>query len=32
VGDDFKAAVTHESKTFIFVTVGKSNVLLYKCG
>ncbi len=32
VGEDFKAAITHESKTFFFVSVGKSNVLLYRCG
>ena len=32
VGSDFKAAFTHESKNFIFLTVGKSNVLLYKSG
>jgi len=31
-GDDFKAAISHESKTFFFVTMGKSNVLLYQCG
>lgn len=32
VGEDFKAAISHESKTFIFVNAGKSNVLLYRCG
>lgn len=32
VGDDFKAAVSHESKTFVFITSGKSNVLLYRAG
>ncbi len=24
--------ISHESKHFIFITMGKSNVLLYKCG
>lgn len=28
VGDDFKGAVSHESKHFIFINMGKSNVLL----
>ena len=32
VGEDFKAAITHESKHFLFVTMGKTNVLLYRCG
>jgi hypothetical protein len=30
VGADFKASFSHESKTFIFLSVGKTNVLLYK--
>jgi dynein light chain LC8-type len=30
VGDDFKAAISHESKHFIFITSGKSNVLLWR--
>jgi hypothetical protein len=30
VGEDFKAAIQHESKHFIFVTMGKTNILLYK--
>lgn len=32
VGSDFKAAFSHESKHFIFVSIGKSNILLYRCG
>ncbi len=32
VGEDFKAAIAHESKHFIFVTMGKTNILLYKHG
>lgn len=32
VGSDFKAAFTHESKNFIFVSVGKHNVLLFRAG
>jgi dynein light chain LC8-type len=32
VGTDFKAAFSHESKNFIFLTIGKTNVLLYKAG
>ena len=30
VGSDFKAQFTHESKTFFFVSVGKTNVLLFR--
>jgi dynein light chain LC8-type len=30
VGDDFKAAISHESKHFIMITSGKSNVLLWR--
>jgi len=30
VGSDFKAQFTHESKTFFFVGVGKTNVLLFR--
>lgn len=32
VGEDFKAAIAHESKHLMFVTMGKSNVLLYRSG
>lgn len=32
VGSDFKAFVSHESKHFIFFYIGKSAILLYKCG
>ncbi len=32
VGSDFKAAFSHESKHFIFVSIGKMNILLYKAG
>lgn len=32
VGADFKAAISHESKHYIMITVGKQNVLLYKAG
>jgi hypothetical protein len=32
VGSDFKAAFSHESKNFIFVSIGKMNILLYKAG
>lgn len=31
-GSDFKAYVTHESKSFIFFYVGKQAILLYKAG
>ena len=32
VGNDFRAVVTHESKTFIFFYVGKNAIMLYKVG
>jgi|TARA_B110000090_G_scaffold130655_1_gene144040 dynein light chain LC8-type len=32
VGNDFRAFVTHESKTFIFFYLGKNAIMLYKAG
>ena len=32
VGSDFRAFVTHESKTFIFFYIGKTAICLYKTG
>ena len=32
VGEDFKAAIGHESKHFFYATLGKTNVLVYRCG
>mmetsp|Transcript_16628 Transcript_16628/g.20724 ORF Transcript_16628/g.20724 Transcript_16628/m.20724 type:complete len:124 (-) Transcript_16628:211-582(-) len=32
VGSDFKAYVTHESKTFFFFYVGKMAICMYKAG
>ena len=32
VGNDFRAWVTHESKTFIFFRFGKNSILLFKAG
>ena len=32
VGNDFRAFVTHESKTFIFFYQGKNAIMLYKAG
>ena len=30
VGEDFKAAIAHENRHFIFVVMGKTNILLFK--
>ena len=30
VGEDFKAAVSHENKHYLFTVMGKTNLLLYK--
>jgi dynein light chain LC8-type len=32
VGTDFKANVSHERKTFMFTSVGKTSILLFRCG
>jgi len=32
VGEDFKAAISHESKTFVFIDMGKGNVLFPRSG
>ena len=30
VGEDFKAAFAHESKHYIFVVMGKTNIMVWK--